>query len=229
MLPLLDRVHAGRHLASKLKDYAGNPDVLVVGLPRGGVPVAFEIGRRLCAPLDILVVKKLGVPWREELAMGAVASGGVEMLDHALIRSLNLSNYYVYGLIARVENEIQRREALFRNGHPAKVLGDRTVILVDDGAATGSTMLAAAEAVRKQHPKEIVIAVPVASHDAFATFQTEVDECVCLETPEPFCSVGQWYESFPQVTDAEVQELLSRSRFGKAEPQPLLHSSAASS
>jgi putative phosphoribosyl transferase len=229
MLPLLDRVHAGRLLASKFRKYAGNPDVVVVGLPRGGMPVAFEIARHLCAPLDILVVKKLGVPWRKELAMGAVASGGVQMLDHALIRSLNLSNYYIYGLIASVEKELQRREALFRNGHPAKVPDDRTVILIDDGAATGSTMLAAAEAVRKQHPKEIIIAVPVASRDAFATFQSEVDECVCLDTPEPFCSVGQWYESFSQVTDAEVQDLLARSRFGKGEAEPLLHSSAASS
>jgi putative phosphoribosyl transferase len=229
MLPFLDRLHAGRHLASKLKGYRGDPDVVVVGLPRGGVPVAFEIAQHLRAPLDILVVKKLGVPWREELAMGAVASGGVQILDHALIRSLNLSNYYVYGLIARVEKEIQRQEALFRNGHPAKVLSSRTVILVDDGAATGSTMLAAAEAVRSQHPKQIVIAVPVASRDAYMTFETQVGKCVCLATPEPFCSVGQWYESFAQVTDAEVKDLSAQSRLGEAETESLVQSSAASS
>ncbi|HEY7304887.1 MAG TPA: phosphoribosyltransferase [Bryobacteraceae bacterium] len=225
MLPFLDRIEAGRLLASKLESYEGRADVVVVGLPRGGVSVAFEIARRLRAPLDVIVVRKLGVPWQPELAMGAVASGGVRILDRDLIRSLNLSSYYVYGLIAKEEREIERREALFRNGYPAPALSGRRVILVDDGAATGSTMLAAAEAIRQQHPKEIVIAVPVASREACRTFHAEVDKCICLATPEPFYSVGQWYESFPQVADEEVQVLLSRARFDDAEKESLVQSS----
>lgn len=227
MLPFANRVEAGRLLASKLKSYEAQRDVVVVALPRGGVPVAFEIARELEAPLDIMVVRKLGAPWQPELAMGAVASGGIRLLDQALIRSLNLSNYYVYGLIAKEEREIERREALFRDGYPAQALSGKKVILVDDGAATGSTMLAAAEAVKQQHPKEVVIAVPVASRQACVTFQAEVGKCFCLATPEPFYAVGQWYKSFPQVADEEVQELLSRSRVHPAEKEFFHQSSAA--
>ena len=225
MLPFSDRMEAGRLLASKLKGYAGRDDVVVVALPRGGVSVAFEIAHCLDSPLDVLIVRKLGVPWQPELAMGAVASGGIRLLDQALIRSLNLPNNYVYSLIAREEREIERREALFRNGCPAKALSGLTVILVDDGAATGSTMLAAAEAIRQQHPKEIVIAVPVASRDACMTFRAEVGKCICLATPEPFFAVGQWYESFPQVADEEVQTLLSRAGSHSTEKEFLVRSS----
>lgn len=157
--------------------------------------------------------------------MGAVASGGVRLLDQALIRSLNLPNNYVYGLIATEEKEIERRETLFRDGCPAQTLSSRTVILVDDGAATGSTMLAAAEAIRQQHPKEIVVAVPVASRDACIACQAEVGKCVCPATPEPFVAVGQWYESFPQVADEEVKTLLSRARSRSTEKEFLVQSS----
>jgi putative phosphoribosyl transferase len=225
MLPFQNRVEAGRLLASQLQGYAAKAEVIVVALPRGGVPVAFEIARCLDVPLDILIVRKLGAPWQPELAMGAVASGGIRLLDRALIRSLNLPNNYVYGLIAREEKEIQRRETLFRDGCPAQTLSGRTVILVDDGAATGSTMLTAAEAIRQQHPKQIVIAVPVASRDACLTFQARVGKCVCLATPEPFFAVGQWYESFSQVADQEVQILLSRARSRSTEKEFLVQSS----
>jgi putative phosphoribosyl transferase len=174
-----------------------------------------------------MVARKLGVPWQPELAMGAVASGGIRILDHAMIRSLNLSNYYVYGLIAKAEREIEKRETLFRDGYPAQTLSGRTVILVDDGAATGSTMFAAVEAARKRHLKEIVIAVPVASRDACTTFEAEVGKCICLATPEPFFAVSQWYKSFPQVEDEEVKTLLSRSWFHTANKKSLVHSFAA--
>jgi putative phosphoribosyl transferase len=220
-------MEAGRLLASKLREYEGVPDVVVLGLPRGGVPIAFEIAQRLHAPLDVLVVRKLGVPWQPELAMGAVASGGARILNHELVRSLNLSNYFVYGVIAREEVELARREALFRDGYPAQALSDRTVILVDDGAATGSTMLAATEAVRKQRPKDIVIAIPVASRDAYRVFEAEVGKSVCLAIPQPFYSVGQWYESFPQVPDKEVQEFLSRARSHQGEEESLVQPSIA--
>lgn len=227
MLPFTDRAEAGCRLVSKLEAYAGRPDLVVLGLPRGGIPVAFEIAQRLGAPLDVVVVRKLGVRWQPELAMGAVASGGIRILDQALIRSLNLSNYFVYGTIAKEEKEIQRREALFRDGRPAPQLAGRTVILVDDGAATGATMLAAAEAVRGQYPKRIVIAIPVASRDAYAKFEAEVGKCICLAIPHPFFAVSHWYKSFPQVSDDEVQQLLSRSRIHTAEKEPLHQSSAA--
>jgi putative phosphoribosyl transferase len=227
ILPFSDRIEAGRLLASKLDGYKGRPDVVVVGLPRGGVPVAFEVAQRLRAPLDVLTVRKLRVPWQRELAMGSVASGGIRVLDHALIRSLNLSNYYVYGLIAREESELARREALYHDGHPAQVLSGRTVILIDDGAATGSTMLAAREAVVTKRPKEIVIAVPVASCEAYDAFKVE-GTCFCLATPEPFFAVGQWYESFPQISDEEVKALLCSARAQIAKQEPLAQWSSAS-
>lgn len=227
MLPFSDRAGAGRHLASKLEAYAGRSDVVILALTRGGVPVAFEIARRLGALLDVVVVRKLGVPWQSEAAMGAVASGGVRILNEALIRSLNLSNYFVYGMIAREEKEVERHEALVRDGCPALQLAGRTVILVDDGAATGLTMLAAVEAVRRQDPKKIVIAVPVASRDARVKFEAEVDECIFLAIPHPFFAVSHWYGSFPQVSDDEVQQLLSRSRIHTAAKESLHQSSAA--
>jgi putative phosphoribosyl transferase len=217
MLPFSDRAEAGRLLASRLKQYKERADVVVMGLPRGGIPVAFEIAQRLGALLDLILVRKLGVPWQPELAMGAVAEGGTRILDHAMIRSLNLSNDYLYGLIKKEEEEIERQEALFRSGHPAPNVSGSTVILVDDGAATGSTMVAATQAVRIQGPKEIVIAVPVASGYAYDAFETEAGKCICLRVPEPFFAVAEWYQSFPQVTDEEVKALLSRSRLQKTE------------
>lgn len=225
MLPFANRLQAGRLLASKLKTYKGDSGVVVVALPRGGVPVAAEIAEQLHAPLDVLVVRKIGVPWQPERAMGAVASGGVRILDRALIRSLNLSDYFVYSLVAQEEQVIERRETLYRNGSAAQVLSGRTVILVDDGAATGSTMLAAAEAIRRQHPKEIVLAIPVASREACAALGADFGRCVCLATPEPFYAVAQWYESFPQVADQQVQDLLAQARLHRAEPRSLVPSS----
>lgn len=227
MSPFLDRAEAGRRLASKLEEYTGRPDVIILGLPRGGVPVAFEIARHLQAPLDVLVVRKVGVPWQPEMAMGAVASGGIRILDQALIRSLNLSNYFVYGTIAKEEKEIERRERLFRDACPAPQLAGRTIILVDDGAATGSTMLAAVEAVRRQHPKMIVIAAPVVSRDAYAKFEAEAGNCICLMIPHPFFAVGRWYQTFPQVSDDEVLDLLLRARLQQVAQESLVQSSTA--
>jgi putative phosphoribosyl transferase len=222
MLCFSDRIEAGRILASKLDSYRRRTDLVIVALPRGGVPVAFEVAQHLKAPLDIVVVRKIGVPGQPELAMGAIASGGIRILDRALIRSLELPSYFVERLIIKEAAEIKRREQLFRDGHPALTLMGRAVILIDDGAATGSTMLAAVEAVRRQDAKEIVIAVPVASRDMRLAFEAEADCCICLATPEPFYSVSQWYESFPQVADQEVQDLLSRVRSSGAEKQSSL-------
>ena len=215
------------HLASKLKNYENKSDVVVLGLSRGGISVAFEIAQRLHVPLDVIVVRKLGVPWKPELAMGAVASGGVSIVDDGLIRSLGLSNYYVYNLIAKMEEEVQIREALYRDGYSPQPLCGRIAILVDDGAATGATMLAAVEAIRKQRPKEIVVAVPVASHDACKSFEAAVGKCVCLGIPETFFSVDEWYQSFPQETDSRVQTLLAQSRARQeADSKALAHSAA---
>ncbi len=211
MLPISGRKSAGQRLAAKLKSYGGRPDVTVLALPRGGVPVAFEIAGRLHAALDILVVRKVGLPTRPELAMGAVVSGGVRVLDRDLIRSAQLPEFLVDALVEREEMEITQREALLRDGHAAPDLSGRTVIVVDDGMATGSTMLAAVMALRAQRPREIVIAVPVGSAQACGRLAAEVDVLICLATPEPFYSVGKWYKSFPQLKDEEVKALLSVS------------------
>jgi putative phosphoribosyl transferase len=159
-----------------------------------------------------MVVRKVGLPWQPELALGAVASGGARVVDQNLLKTVNLSNYFIYSLIAKQEEEVERRESLFRGAYPAERLQGRTVILVDDGAATGSTMLAAADAVRKRSPREIVVALPVASHDACQKIEAKVDRCFCLATPADFFAVSDWYEEFPQVGDEEVQSLLIRSR-----------------
>ena len=227
MLPLSDRAEAGRLLAAKLPENLAKSDVVVIALPRGGVSVAAEIAKHLRAPLDVVVVRKVGVPWEPELAMGAVASDGVTKLDHGLIRSLGLSNYFVYALVAKEEIQVREREHLFRNGHPAVPISGRTILLVDDGAATGSTMLAATAALRKKNPKEIIVAVPVASRGAQASIEDEIGKFVCLSAPEPFVAVGQWYRSFPQISDEEVQRLLSRSRLRKPDREFAVASAAA--
>ena len=224
-LPFSDRIEAGRLLASKLEEYKDQPDVVVVGLARGGVPVAFEVAQQLHAPLDVLTVRKLGVPWQPEVAMGSVASG-IRLFDHALIRSLNLSNYYVYDLIAKEEKELARREALYRDGNPAVALSGQTVILIDDGAATGSTMVAARASILTKSPKEIVIAEPVASQGAYEAFKAE-EKCICLATPQLFFSVGQWYNSFPQVSDQAVKTLLCKARAQRANEESLAQTSVA--
>jgi putative phosphoribosyl transferase len=204
-----DRYEAGRALATKLLAYANRPDVVVLGLPRGGVPVAFEVAQALRAPLDVYVVRKLGVPGNEELAMGAVASGGVVVVNSEVVDALGISEDVIVAA-ARVEMaEIVRRERLYRNGRPAPELTGRTVILVDDGVATGSTMVAAAAALRRRGPKSVVIATPVVAAPTVRALEAAADEVVYLDAPESFVAVGQWYLDFTPTTDDEVRELLA--------------------
>jgi putative phosphoribosyl transferase len=203
-----DRAEAGRALARALSHYAGRDDVIVLALPRGGVPVAAEVAKELAAPLDVFVVRKLGVPGHEELAMGAIASGGVLVLDDGVLRWLGISEKQVERAVEREVDELRRREAAYRNGRPLPDLKGKTVILVDDGLATGASMQAAARAVRRHQPAQIVIAVPVASRATCDQFRDDVDEVVCAVTPEPFYAVGNWYEDFSQTSDEEVRELL---------------------
>src|SRR3954464_14915093 len=206
-----DRTDAGRRLAKKLRRYAGRDDVVVLALPRGGVPVGHEVARALGAPLDVFLVRKLGVPGHEELAMGAIASGGVRVLNHSLIGQLRIPAAAIDRVIEREQKEIARREALYREGRPPLPVENRTVVLVDDGLATGATMLAATHAIRAQGPERIIVAVPVASPEACDEFRAHVDQVICAETPENFQAVGVWYENFFQTTDEEVRELLERA------------------
>ncbi len=206
-----DRTEAGKKLAQKLKAYANRPDVLVLGLPRGGVPVAFEVAMTLNAPLDVFLVRKLGVPGRTEFAMGAIASCGVRILNRKIIEERNISEEAIERAAAQEQRELSRREYAYRGDRPLLDLSDRTVILVDDGIATGATMLAATVAVRQKHPKHLLAAVPVSAPEICHEFQLEVDEIICAETPKPFNSVGLWYENFSQTTDAEVRNLLQRA------------------
>jgi putative phosphoribosyl transferase len=206
-----DRAEAGRALARALSHYAGRDDVVVLALPRGGVPVAYEVAKNLAAPLDVFLVRKLGVPGHEELAMGAIATGGVLVLDDGAVRWLGISEEQIQRTLARELEELRRREAAYRNGRPPPDLRGKTVILVDDGLATGASMQAAARAVRRHEPARIVIAVPVASKATCDQFRDEVDEVVCAVTPAPFYSVGNWYEDFSQTSDEEVRELLERA------------------
>jgi putative phosphoribosyl transferase len=185
-------------------------DSIVLALPRGGVPVGFEVARALGLPLDVIVVRKLGVPWQPELAMGAIASGGVRVLDEALIRQERISQEDVEAIAVREEHEAERREQLYRTGRAALELQNRTVILVDDGLATGSTMLAAVKCVKSLQPSTVIVAVPVASRQACKHMRQIADQCVCLAVPEPFRAVGEWYQDFRQTSDTEVRELLSR-------------------
>lgn len=207
-----DRVEAGRFLAQKLGEYANRPDVVVLGLPRGGVPVAYEVAQALKAPLDIFVVRKLGVPGYEEYAMGAIASGAIRILNEQLIRSLNIPVDLVDEVTAIEFMELERREQLYRGARAPMDITGQTVIIVDDGLATGSTMRAAVKALRKKNPKKIVVAVPVGARETCDSFRNEVDTvAVCAITPEPFRAVGVWYRNFSQTTDAEVQQLLRKA------------------
>jgi predicted phosphoribosyltransferase len=220
-----DRSEAGRQLATKLRAYAHRPDVLVLALPRGGVPVAYEVAKALDAPLDVFLVRKLGVPGQEELALGAIATGGVRVLNNDIVQALDISEEVIDTITAREQQELHRRERLYRGERaPAEVRG-RTVILIDDGLATGSTMRAAAAALRQQEPARLVVAVPVAAASTCDEFRTEVDEVVCFFTPTPFYAVGIWYEDFAQTTDEEVRELLHRalSRPSATEPVDATH------
>jgi predicted phosphoribosyltransferase len=203
-----DRRDAGRALATRLMRYASRPDVLVLALPRGGVPVGYEVAQALRAPLDVFLVRKLGVPGQEELAMGALASGGVLVRNEEVIAALDIPDEEIEAVAAQEQAELRRRERLFRGDRPPPAVAGRTVILVDDGLATGSTMRAAVAALRRLGPARIVVAVPVGSAEACEEFSFEADEAVCAQTPEPFLAVGMWYEDFTQTTDEEVRELL---------------------
>jgi predicted phosphoribosyltransferase len=207
--PFHDRFDAGRVLASRLSAYADRPDAIVLGLPRGGVAVAYEVARALHLPLDVFIVRKLGVPGQEELAMGAIASGGVRVLNQAVIRALGLSQGEINEVIRREEQELRRREEVYRGQRPPLDLKGKTVILVDDGLATGATMWAAITAVRQQQPAKIVMAVPVADPAGCDSFRQIADEVVCAITAEPLHAVGLWYQDFPQMTDEEVRKLLN--------------------
>lgn len=205
-----NRADAGRQLAEKLAAYANWPDVLVLALPRGGVPVGGEVARALGALLDVFLVRKLGVPGYEELAMGAVATGEVRVLNDEIVRGLGISEHEIDAIVAREMQELARRERLYRGDRLPPDVADRTVILVDDGLATGATMRAAIQALRQQKPARIVVAVPTASPDTCEALKVEADDVICAMTPEPFFAVGHWYEDFTQTTDDEVRELLAR-------------------
>ena len=207
-----DRRDAGRVLASALRKYAGRNDVIVLALPRGGVPVAYEVATSLGAPLDVFLVRKLGTPGHRELAMGAIASGGVRVLNDEVVRWYGISDAAIESVAREEAEELARREHEYRDGRPAPVLTNRIVILVDDGLATGSTMRAAAEAVRVQKPTTVVVAVPVGSRQTCMELSPLVDEVICARTPEPFAAVGQWYLDFNQTEDSEVRELLNKGQ-----------------
>jgi putative phosphoribosyl transferase len=203
-----DRVEAGRRLARELSAYANTLGVVVLALPRGGVPVGFEVARALDAPLDVLVVRKVGVPSNKELAMGAVARFGVLVLDQMVIDRFGMPPEVVERAVKQAEAELDRREALYRNRHERADVRGLTVIVVDDGMATGSSMQAAVKVLRKMGPRRLIVAVPVSSTTASDVIRAEADQLVCLEEMEPFYSVGEWYQDFPQISDAEVRSLL---------------------
>jgi predicted phosphoribosyltransferase len=207
-----DRREAGRRLATELRAYANRPDVIVLALPRGGVPVGYEIATALNAPLDVFVVRKLGLPWQEELAMGALASGGVRVVDRELMRVAHVSEEDLNRVVAAEQIELERRERQYRGDRQFPELFGMTVILVDDGLATGSTMHVAIDALRLESPARLVVAVPVAAPDICDALRQIVDEIICAETPEPFRAVGMWYDDFSQTTDADVHNLLEAAR-----------------
>jgi putative phosphoribosyl transferase len=209
--PFRDRAVAGEVLTTRLTAYASRSDVLVLALPRGGVPVAFAVAAGLDAPLDVFLVRKLGVPGHEELAMGAIATGGVRVLNESVVRGQGISPETIDRVAALEGEEMARREEVYRDGRPAAGVAGRAVILVDDGLATGATMRAAVAALRRQGPRRVVVAVPVAAPSTCKELRAEVDEVVCALTPEPFYAVGLWYEDFSPTTDAEVHDLLARA------------------
>ncbi len=204
----LDRIDAGRRLAKELEAYARRKDVLVLGIPRGGVPVAFQVAAELHAPLDVFVVRKLGVPSHEELAFGAIASGGIRVLDGQIVEEAGISGLEIERIAAKERQELYRRESVYRGGHPPLNLEGKTVILVDDGIATGASTLAAITALRELKPARIVLAAPIAPASTCRRLRREADEFVCLDTPKTLFAIGQFYENFSQVSDEEVTSLL---------------------
>jgi putative phosphoribosyl transferase len=216
-MPLFrNRSEAGRALAEKVRTAVSASHALILALPRGGVPVAFEVARALNAELDIFLVRKLGMPGEEELALGAIASGGVRVLNQNLLHHTRVSNEAIEEVTRREQRELERREQLYRKGRPATPVAGRTTVLVDDGLATGASMLAASRALRPQGASRIIVAVPVASRQTCDDFRREVDEMICMATPHPFGAVGIWYEDFAQVSDEQVQKLLEEAARGSA-------------
>jgi putative phosphoribosyl transferase len=210
-----DRRDAGKQLAAAMAAYKDKPDAIVLALPRGGVPVAYEIAQALHLPLDLMLVRKLGVPGHEELAMGAIAIGNIQVLNLDIIRGMAISEAVIEEIAAKEHQELQRRNIAYRHGNPPPALDARTVILVDDGCATGATMQAAVRAATKQHAGRIVAAVPVISGSAYELLENETDEVICLDIPEPFLGVGNFYRDFSQTSDEEVNELLKQAGMRK--------------
>jgi putative phosphoribosyl transferase len=213
--PFADRAEAGRVLAELLVTYKGQSDVIVLALPRGGVPVAFEVARALRTPLDVFLVRKLGAPGQEELAMGAIASGDIVVLNDDLVRALKISRDVLDLEVASERQELARREAIYRGGRPPRDVRGKTVILVDDGLATGSTMRAAVTALRRQEPARIVVAVPIGARSTCDEVKKIADQCICAVTPDHFRAVGLWYDDFEQTDDDEVCSLLARAAQGE--------------
>lgn len=206
-----DRRSAGRYLATKLTRYAHDPEVIVLALPRGGVPVAYEVAHALRAPLDVFLVRKLGTPGQPELALGAISSGGMRVLNPEIVELVGVPNYVIEQIATKELQELERRERLYREGRPPLDVQGRTVLLVDDGLATGASMRVAIMALRQLHPARLVVAVPTASTETCDAFRELVDEIICAQTPEPFYAVGAWYEDFSQTTDEQVRTLLERA------------------
>ena len=211
-----DRGDAGRFLAGHLEHYGGRPDVVVVGLPRGGVPVAYQVARELEAPLDVFLVRKLGVPGHEELAMGAIAEGGLRVINHQVVRGMNISESEIEAATQREQQLLETRGATYRGDRQPLELRGKTPIIIDDGLATGASMRVAARAIRRHEPKQLVIAVPVAPPETCENLRFEADDVICAVTPAMFTSVGSWYEDFSQTTDDEVRELLEKAAVAQA-------------
>ncbi len=207
-----DRSDAGKALAEKLKEFGGRRDVVLLALPRGGVPVAFEVARKLELPLDVFIVRKLGVPGHEELAMGAIASGGIRVLNEAVVKQMHISDKDIAAALAVESRELERRERAYRAAGHQVQLEDRTVVLIDDGLATGTTMRAAVKALRAKRPAKIVVAVPVGAKSSCEELKTEAEQVICLRMPEPLYAIGQWYKDFRQTSDEEVRFLLDELR-----------------